>query len=56
MRGVNETFIVPIDACYELAGLVRRNWRGFDGGEEAAGAIDGFFARIRERSAAQVTA
>jgi hypothetical protein len=50
MRGVKESFIVPIDACYELAGLVRRQWKGFDGGEEAADAIDAFFDRIRERS------
>ena len=50
MRGIHESFIVPIDACYELAGLVRRRWKGFDGGEEAARAIDGFFDRIRERS------
>jgi 1-deoxy-D-xylulose 5-phosphate reductoisomerase len=36
------------------AGLVRRHWRGFDGGEEAAAAIDVFFDRMRERSAAHV--
>ena len=52
MRGVHETFIVPIDACYELAGLVRRHWRGFDGGEDAADALDGFFDRVRDRSEA----
>ena len=22
-------YIVPIDACYELVGIVRRHWRGF---------------------------
>src|SRR5262249_24315417 len=56
MRGVHESFIVPIDACYELAGLVRRHWKGFDGGEEAGAAIDRFFDRIRERSDAFATA
>ena len=30
-----ECFLVPIDACYELVGLVRLHWKGFDGGEEA---------------------
>jgi len=45
-----ECFLVPIDVCYELVGLVRTTWRGFDGGTEAHEAIDGFFARLRERS------
>ena len=27
--------LVPIDACYELVGRLRRLWRGFDGGQEA---------------------
>lgn len=44
-----ECFLVPIDACYELVGLVRLHWRGFDGGEEAWRQIDGFFERLRER-------
>ena len=30
-----EYFLVPIDACYELAGRMRLYWRGFDGGTEA---------------------
>jgi hypothetical protein len=45
-----ECFLVPIDACYELVGLVRMHWKGFDGGEEAWAAIDAFFERVRERS------
>lgn len=45
-----EFFAVPIDACYELVGLVRTYWKGFDGGEEAWTAINGFFAGLRERS------
>ncbi|MFB7208846.1 DUF5947 family protein [Streptomyces sp. NPDC056255] len=42
--------LVPIDACYELAGQLRSLWRGFDGGSEARAAMDGFFARVAERS------
>ncbi|MFB9680343.1 DUF5947 family protein [Streptosporangium vulgare] len=42
--------LVPIDACYELVGLVRLHWKGFDGGREAREAIEGFFAGLRERS------
>jgi hypothetical protein len=49
-EGRFEAFLVPIDACYELVGLVKRHWRGFDGGTEAWQAIDGFFASLRERS------
>jgi hypothetical protein len=45
-----ECFLVPIDACYELVGLVRMHWKGFDGGEEAWEAIDGFFDAVRDRS------
>ena len=45
-----ECFLVPIDACYELVGLVRMHWKGFDGGQEAWDAIDGFFDAVRERS------
>jgi hypothetical protein len=45
-----ECFLVPIDVCYELVGIVRSTWRGFDGGTEAHEAIDGFFASLRERS------
>jgi hypothetical protein len=52
MRAVHESFIVPIDACYELVGLVRRHWTGFDGGDDAARAIDDFFDRVRDRSEA----
>ncbi|GII84432.1 hypothetical protein Ssi03_24220 [Sphaerisporangium siamense] len=42
--------LVPIDACYELVGLVRLHWKGFHGGPEAWRAIDGFFAEIRARA------
>jgi hypothetical protein len=45
-----EYFLVPIDACYELAGRMRLHWRGFDGGTEARDAIAGFLATVRSRS------
>ena len=45
-----ECYLVPIDVCYELVGLVRLHWKGFDGGEEARTAIAGFFDGLRERS------
>lgn len=42
--------LVPVDACYRLVGLVRRHWRGFDGGAEAWAHIDAFFDAITARS------
>lgn len=45
-----ECFLVPIDAAYELVGLVRLHWKGFDGGEEAWRNIGGFFSRLRRDS------
>jgi hypothetical protein len=50
-RGV-ECFLVPIDACYELAGRMRLHWRGFDGGSEARASIAGFLDTVRSRARA----
>jgi hypothetical protein len=49
-RGGAECFLVPIDACYELVGHLRRTWRGFDGGGEAHDQLEAFFERVRERA------
>jgi hypothetical protein len=46
-------YIVPIDRCYELVGLVRSNWRGISGGEEADRVISDFFERIDQQAQAQ---
>ena len=45
-----QTYLVPIDACYEFVGRLRMLWRGFDGGQEARAFIDGFFAQIAARA------
>ncbi|GAA1697650.1 DUF5947 family protein [Fodinicola feengrottensis] len=45
-----ECYLVPIDSCYGLVGLVKVNWRGFDGGTEARDKIDAFFENLRGRS------
>ncbi len=45
-----ECHIVPIDACYELVGQLRRVWRGFDGGQEAREQLDVFFDKVSRRS------
>ena len=45
-----EVFLVPIDACYELVGHLRRLWQGFDGGSEAREALELFFFGVRDRA------
>lgn len=45
-----EYFVVPIDACYELAGRMRLQWRGFDGGAEARASVATFLDRVRSRA------
>jgi hypothetical protein len=46
----NDYFLVPIDACYELVGHLRKLWKGFDGGQEARAQLDAFFDRLHARS------
>jgi hypothetical protein len=48
--GGPECYLVPIDACYELVGHLRRLWRGFDGGKEANAKLDSFFESVRSRA------
>ncbi len=45
-----ESFVVPIDACYELAGRMRLYWRGFDGGAEARASMADFLDKVRSRA------
>ncbi|MDR6506233.1 DUF5947 family protein [Arthrobacter oryzae] len=44
--------LVPVDACYELVGQLRRRWRGFDGGQEARDQLAAFFENVSRRSKA----
>jgi hypothetical protein len=48
--GSIEHFLVPIDACYELAGRMRLLWRGFDGGAEARDSMAEFLGTVRSRA------
>ena len=43
-------FLVPIDDCYALAGIVRTHWKGLTGGAEVWREIDAFFDRLREQA------
>src|SRR5918911_2888545 len=50
VRGARDHFLVPIDECYSLVGLIRTNWRGLSGGREVWEEIERFFENLRERS------
>jgi hypothetical protein len=43
-------FIVPIDECYRLVGLIRMHWRGLSGGTEVWKEIHGYFNELKTRS------
>ncbi len=44
----HQHFIAPIDRCYELAGIIRRYWRGFSGGDEVWERATAFFERVSQ--------
>ena len=50
VRGAREHFLVPMDECYSLVGLIRTRWRGLSGGREVWEEIARFFEELRERS------
>ena len=43
-----EHWIVPVDRCYALVGLIKIRWKGLAGGEEVWDELDRFFASLRE--------
>lgn len=49
-RAGSEYYLAPIDACYELVGLIRAHWRGLSGGQEVWQEITEFFARLKKRA------
>jgi uncharacterized protein DUF5947 len=52
-RDMREHWLVPIDDCYELVGLIRSHWRGLGGGEEVWQAIGRFFDDLPNRERAR---
>jgi|SRR5689334_18414430 hypothetical protein len=52
VRRPTDALIVPIDACYELVGRIRRGWRGLQGGDELWRDVDEFFVNAQRRAAA----
>jgi uncharacterized protein DUF5947 len=53
-----EYYVLPIDECYKLVGIIRTHWRGLSGGTEVWQELGHFFsalkgrARVREESRA----
>jgi len=41
-----EYYIAPMDACYELAGIIRVHWRGLTGGDKVLQELARFFERM----------
>jgi len=50
VRGARDHFLVPMDECYSLVGLLRMHWRGLSGGREVWEEIGRFFEELREHS------
>jgi hypothetical protein len=47
LRTPHEYYVLPIDHCYRLVGLIRTKWRGLSGGAEVWAAIESFFDGMR---------
>jgi len=43
-------FVLPIDECYRLVGLIRMKWRGLSGGTEVWAAVAGFLADLQRKA------
>jgi hypothetical protein len=43
-------FIVPIDDCYRLVGLIRSKWKGLSGGGEVWEEINAFYEELKTRA------
>jgi hypothetical protein len=54
--GARRHWLVGIDECFALVGLIRTRWRGLSGGTEVWGEITAFFAALDERSTTEEAA
>jgi hypothetical protein len=53
--GARRHWLVGIDECYALVGVIRTRWRGLSGGTEVWGEISAFFDALDARSEAATT-
>jgi hypothetical protein len=49
VRGAAEYYLLPIDECYKLVGLIRTHWHGLSGGTQMWEAIGKFFAELKAK-------
>ena len=49
-RAAREYFVLPIDECYRLVGLMRAHWKGLSGGSEVWREMQLFFAEMKGRA------
>ena len=45
-----EYYLLPIDECYKLVGLIRMHWKGLSGGTEVWRELGEFFTSLKARS------
>ena len=45
-----EYYLLPIDECYKLVGLIRMHWKGLSGGAEVWQKLGEFFTSLKARS------
>jgi hypothetical protein len=49
-RAAGEYFVLPIDECYRLVGLMRTHWKGLSGGSEVWREMQLFFQEMKNRA------
>lgn len=52
INGAREHYLVPIDECFKLVGVIRTNWRGLSGGTEMWKQVGSFFEDLNRRAVA----
>lgn len=50
LGSAREYYRAPIDACFELVGVMRMHWRGLAGGEKVWQEINRFFSELKSRA------
>jgi hypothetical protein len=49
-RGADRQWLVPLDECYALVGVIRTHWRGLTGGREVWQQLERFFDELDSRA------
>ncbi len=49
-----EYYLLPIDECYKLVGLIRMHWKGLSGGADVWRELGEFFTNLKARSVEMV--